>query len=620
MSTLLVDEFSGTFDFAFYDGVPTSSDVPSLFPVALAGHGYALDEPLQQGDKKHSHDSIPYLKPYFLTEADINERTLNPDGGWRRSQETWHKGAGQLHLDYTDSDRARFRTSKGVDVWDRWQLKLLHDTTLAISSVETNLKAVTVGPLTYLAAGASLTYFTPGVSVIPYPAVTGLPGGVIQSVDTDGYNVYLAMGTQGVYQVQRGAANATKLSSVAASQVAYVNGRLLIANGNALSTITDLAGTVAPVFTHPNPDFRWVGFTEGSQAIYVAGVSGDKSLIYRVGIDPNGTALTVPIIAGFIGDGEVVQMLYTYDGFVNIGTTIGIRLAQESTGGALVVGPYIPTAHPVRCAVGFKRFIWYGLENFDPNSTGLGRLDLQTINNDTPAYTSDLMATSQGQVSSVANWAGGRAFTVQGVGLFLEHSNLAPTGFLQEGLITFDIPDPKVALYVELRHQNPIAGSYTVSLSGDSGPFTDLATRTETGSAVVIGAGETHAEEFELQLTLNRGADPTTGPVIRRATLVTLPAAQSGETFLVSLKLFAEQEINGISVHMDVIAELAFLKSLRREKRVFVFQEGVTSYTVTMQDYSWLPEKPLELSGQEGDGFEGVFQAQLKALDPPSAS
>ena len=151
--------------------------------------------------------------------------------------------------------------------------------------------------------------------------------------------------------------------------------------------------------------------------------------------------------------------------------------------------------------------------------------------------------------------------------------------------------------------------------AAEDGPFTKLATRSEAGQDVVISANETHGRNFELQLVLATGTDPTASPEIRGYTLICLPASQSGETYTVGLKLYPEQQVNGYDVYMDVAAELAFLKALRANKTVFKYQEGATSYTATLEDYSWRPEFT-----EDGDAYCGVFWAVMKSLTPPSAS
>jgi len=63
--------------------------------------------------------------------AEPGEQAINPQGLWRRSQSSWHYGAGQIYSDTADAEPYRFRSSKGIDVWNRGKLSLLPDTTQA---------------------------------------------------------------------------------------------------------------------------------------------------------------------------------------------------------------------------------------------------------------------------------------------------------------------------------------------------------------------------------------------------------------------------------------------------------------------------------------------------------
>ena len=57
--------------------------------------------------------------------------------------------------------------------------------------------------------------------------------------------------------------------------------------------------------------------------------------------------------------------------------------------------------------MGQFKYIWFGWSDFDNVSTGLGRQDLSTfIDQQAPAYTSDLMVTGGGEVTSM-DWYNG---------------------------------------------------------------------------------------------------------------------------------------------------------------------------------------------------------------------
>jgi hypothetical protein len=595
--------------FPFFTGTPSNVEVPDLYPVGLDGHPYLLDDRSDQ----HRHVSIPFLRDQFLRTEEVGENALNPDAAWRRSQSSWHKGAGQVHLDHADSDRNRFRTSKGIDVWERWQVSLLPDVTRKWSTTKTNVAAVAVGDYLYVADGNELLHSKDLAGF----TVTGINAGEaaqqVRSIATDGFNVWAALGSNGVHTTTRGAVTSTHFSDLQATLVGYVKGRLMAAKDNAIYNIT--AAGVAPValFTHPNPDFRWAGFTEGDQGIYCAGWSGDKSAIYRVSILEDGTGLGPAIAAGHLPDGERVLGVGSYLGFVLLGTTKGVRLTQPAASGDLQVGSAVP-AGPVRCFEGQDRFVWFGWDNYDPAGTGLGRLDLTVLNDDAPAYASDLIAPAQGAVTAVVTHAGRRVFTVAGSGVWQQSDALVPAGTLDSGLLTFDVPDDKVALTVDVRHSMPLPGSHELLLAANDGPFLSLGVHPAAGEGP-FSARQTRGEQFELRHVLRRSATATkTGPVIRRHTLMAIPAPVSGATLDVPLLLAEWEELpNGAKRGRDVCAEREFLTGLRQTQKVFTFQEGCFTFSVRMADYQWVPSHVT----RNRRGWNGTFVARLVTLDTP---
>src|SRR5438128_99373 len=114
-------------DRPFYAGSAQSTqEVPGAAMVALDGRKYLLD--LQFPPDAFKHESIPLIRRTFDTTSKPGEGSINPEDLWRRTQETWHLGAGQVFADRDTSIEGRFYSSKGVNPWTKWQLTLLPDT------------------------------------------------------------------------------------------------------------------------------------------------------------------------------------------------------------------------------------------------------------------------------------------------------------------------------------------------------------------------------------------------------------------------------------------------------------------------------------------------------------
>ena len=100
-----------------------------LLPIELNGVSYAVDTEL------YRRTTVPVSRQQRDNSREAGENTLDTTGAWVRSQTDWSYGAGQLYLDKEDSDRRRFYSSQGVDVWTRGQITLLPITEDAASSL-----------------------------------------------------------------------------------------------------------------------------------------------------------------------------------------------------------------------------------------------------------------------------------------------------------------------------------------------------------------------------------------------------------------------------------------------------------------------------------------------------
>ncbi len=595
--------FRERFDTGWFTGTPTSTEVPDAYPCALDSHGYLID---QSGTYPRNRASIPVTRDTLAGSQELGENTLNPDAGWRRSQSSWHRGAGQTRLDDPESDRTRFHASKGINPWTRWELSLLNDTQHPYTISAANPRLVRCSSLAYVADGTALRFTPDLVSFGDCQIQAGAPAQPIKDLASDGARVFAALGPGGVHVTTAGAVTSASFSTQPADTVAWVKSRLIASDGPALIEI-DPAGTPAILFTHPVGSFAWVGHCEGDSCIYSAGFAGDKSVIYRTGIKSDGSGLAAPVPAGELPDGEVVSSIGFYLGFVLIGTTRGVRIASPNADGDLQIGALIPTASPVQCLEPQGQFVWFGWSNYDSASTGLGRLNLAYLNDDTPAFASDLMAPTQGAVTGVITFGDLRVFTVAGSGLWAETGTPVASGYVDTGLVSFGITDRKTALSVQARHASyPAGAGHGIDVAVDGGDFTSLGTVLQGGS---LSGQQFVGEAFEIRHTLTPG--PTGGPVLRRWGMLTLPIADLVERFTVPLQLRAsEMNLRRNERRRDLGSELDFLVSLKRSGKVFTYQEYGSSWPVRLTDYTWYPE-----DDQPSGGAGGVMVVVLTTVN-----
>jgi len=566
----------------YFTGIATSSD--SRWDVAIGGHGYMIDmEMIEQFGRQ----TIPMIRQQSDTADKPSEASLNPAGLWRRSVESWHRGAGQTWLDRPDSDPFRFNTSKGVDPWSKYGLTLLPTTTLVSGDSSTNQYLTVASNRIYKADGTNVR--VSNVSDMgTFTLCTGLPGGSIGALTSDGPSAYAAT-PSGVWRAP-GTTVFASYATGAVTLVRYVKGRLMATNGPAVYNITTSGALPAALYTHPNGSWVWGDMTAGPGHIYLSGGDSGKSIIYKTAVKADGTALDIPTVAVEMPDGEVIYSITGYLGYVVIGTASGLRFAVPGTDGNLTLGSLIDIGKTVRCAEGQGRFVWFGWENYDGTSTGLGRLDLSTFTADlTPAYATDLMVTGQGTVRSVATFTDLTVFTVDGLGLYKQAATKVASGTVTTGRITYGLPDTKTIIDVDVRHDPlPAAAAVTLALATDAGTAVTLGTSDLDGTSVspadVFNTNLTRGTFFEITATLAGSL------TLRRITLRADPSAERTTIYQAPLLFHENVLLRGqVEQFFDVDAEFAFLTELLDTRRVVTYQEADETRTVVLEDFTWRP-------------------------------
>jgi hypothetical protein len=579
---------------AFYAGTGSTQLVPYVFPVALNGRAYQID--LKSGAFSRQFDDRTRSSVDQSTEP--GEAAINTQGLWRRSQSSWHYGAGQTYSDTADAEQYRFKSSKGVNVWERGKCSLLPDTTLAYASANSNLYMATASDRLYGADDQALKYTT---DFVAFTTVTGTAASAIYSLASDGFNVFFSYANGDIDQTNAGVSTSSAyITGIEAGHMAYVRGRLMVAGQGAdkhkIWNITTAPGSSAnnptALFTHPNSDFNWVGFAGGQNNIYCAGYAGNKSLIYKTTIKADGTALDIPTVAGELPLGEVVQAIDAYLGFIVIGLQNGLRFCSSDSDGNLVIGPLIETGSAVTAFTSIGKFVYFAWANYDSTSTGIGRMDISTqVSANQPVYASDLMATGQGAIVDIHEFAGAPVFTVSGLGAYRQHStNLVESGYLQSGIYRWGVPDSKFIPKWDLRTE-PLKGTVAVAVTADSGASRDVGTQTTLGSLESTFNGyEDRVFEAEAKLTLTRSAsNAAEGPTVTRWLARAYAAPLRSQLFSVPLLLHHRMNVRGREYFFDVDDELARLRDLVENPRVVAYQENLESFSVVVEDVRWQP-------------------------------
>lgn len=573
---------------AFFTGTGASQLVPDVFPVAINGRPYMVDT--KAGSFQRQYDAR--VRDSVDQSTEPGESALNPQGLWRRSQSSWHYGAGQEYADQSDSEAFRFNTSKGVNVWEKGRLTLLPDTTLAYSTSETNIYMATADSRLYVTDGQNVKYTT---DLSTFTTVTSTNASNLYDIASDGYNVFFTYDDGDIDQTNAGTGAASNyITGIEAGKLGYVKGRLMVAGQgtdkhkiwNITTTPGSSANNPSALFTHPNTSFNWVGFAAGQNHIYCAGYAGNKTIIYKTSIKADGTALDIPTVAGELPLGEIITAIEGYLGYLVIGLEDGFRFCSADDAGNLVIGPKIVTGSTVEEFAGVGRYIYFGWKNFDSTSTGIGRMDISVfISPNQPAYASDLMATGQGNVTDVHEYDNKPVFAVSGLGIYKQHTtDLVASGYLTSGIYRWGVPDAKFIPKYDLRTL-PLDGSVTLAVASDGGSYHSFpAFDTEDGTTKTIDGLEARVFEAEIKVTLSRAATASLGPSVTRWMARAYAAPLRSQIFSVPLVMHHRLNVNGREYSQDVDYELQLLRDLVDTPRIVTYQENEETFAVVVEN------------------------------------
>ena len=392
----------------------------------------------------------------------------------------------------------------------------------------------------------------------------------------------------------------------------------------------------SPLWTHPISAFTFSAMAAGSSQIYMAGyVAGGnvplQSIVYRTTIEATGTALTIPVQALPMEGGEYVTSLYGYLNYIFVGSNLGIRMcrtiaAYDPTGneGDLEAGPLIPglfppgpVNSPVFAMTGNNRFVYFGWNNYDSESTGLGRCDLSTfVDTQAPAFASDLMVSGQGPITSM-DWCtitNSPIFVVEAKGIYVSSNAPVASGYVESGYIGYDISDDKIALAGDIGTVQPQSGTAAMYLAADANNniFVEVGSQgpSDSPNQSTFAINATRANLFSVKMTLS--ASNGVSPILNRWTLKALPGITSGTTISVVLALWEVENAAGGDYWYDPYVQKAFLENLRQTQTLFAYVEGPLTYPLcTVDEIDWLPEKARDAN--MAGGYQGNIIVYLKS-------
>ena len=241
--------------------------------------------------------------------------------------------------------------------------------------------------------------------------------------------------------------------------IEYTKERLVMAANNSIYEFATTATALpSPVYTHPTTSFVYTSITSSGAAIYLAGFNGIQSTIQKFTLTTAGAmpTLTSAITAAELPVGETVFRIYYYLGYMAIGTSLGLRVADVSVSdGSIAYGPLIfETDQPVYDVAGYDKYLWC-TTNVDGNP-GVTRVDLgqQVGTNLVFAYAWDLYdPTTTGFVTTSCSFAGNTNRLVfctanngvtNGKNYIETATRLTPTGTMRTGYVRYNTLENKI--------------------------------------------------------------------------------------------------------------------------------------------------------------------------------
>lgn len=610
----------------YFSGTASSSLVPHTFPVAIDGRPFMIDQKtnkFQRGYEQRVRDSQD-------TSTSPGEAAINPGGLWRRGQDSWHLGAGQQYADTAEAKDYMFYKSKGIDPWTKGQLSLLNTTKRSLETTSTNLFTCVVesGGTEYLyVADNGVVKFssnpfanTPTWTAINTATSGSLPTTAITGLETNGKNVYIAWTSNDIWYTTPGSTTATFFYPTGGSGTGltynafgYAKGRGWAAVNEHLYNIGVQSGSHTVFYDNGDTTFRWVGAAAGQNAVYAAGHSGDKSLVYKITIKADGT-LDVPVVSLELPVGEIVSAIHGYLGYITIGSNKGVRFCSTDTDSNLVAGQLIPTSGAVNDFTSDDRFVWFAYTNYDGTSGGLGRLDLSVFTSaNTPAYATDLMYNSTAAVKSVGNIGGKRIFTISGVGVIVEDSsNLVATGEIETGTWRWGIPDRKFIAKIDTR-STPLVGSITTYMKLNDAEYQEIGVW-DTGNDIenAFDGSDDKAIEAGFKFVLARSSTATsTGPTFTRWMARAYVAPFRSQVFIVPILLHQSINVRGKEYYYNVDEQQSFFDDLIDSPRIVTLQIGNFTHSVIVEDLAW------DSSDAQGNTwqFNGTLTVTLRSVE-----
>jgi hypothetical protein len=576
-----------TIDFSMEEGFdvldyPDETRVGSVYEIGINGRGYMLsDNPERPVRRRSQVLDAPRLATGDTPFTEAIERYTFVGFS------SFKGGAGQTYLDRPDSDPEKFFDSEGVNPFQGDALQLLPSTTLQIADgYGTPYMVVASGLLFVATADGELTSrSTPAGSNTTF-TITGATE--VADMASDGTNWYFADGAN-IFQGSTAADPVTAWSTIDAQKLCWAVDRLaaVYEDGANLLCVTTLDATGAEEvaggrFKYPDTvDIADLAAGDGYMWFIVNRTDSSQIHFWQIGSADTYAAsgLTLPAgqkatALGFYLGNLFVRAVENLDG----GGTRAIIYRCVPNEGVLTPERVLDWEDDFDNSWGsfagddrFVLFSWKEMTSADVS--GLGAIDLST-----GGY-AKWISGGTGVVRSVALWNGLLAYTVDGVGTYVEDTTPVSSGFLRTSLS--DQASALIKVYDEVRASfDPLPSGGTVSLeitTDGATSYDALTTDGDTaGQASIVETIGTEARSVGLKINL--GATSST-PKVRNAQVKLHPRSITDQ--LVTFPINCSDQLSGLNGQsLSVSSPGSGMKRAR-------FLESLMGSRIKLQDVDW---------------------------------
>lgn len=591
------------------------------FDVAVGGIPFML---ATSSELPQSVETIKVRKEQFDTE-DPGEQSLT--GYWRRSQSSFHEGAGNLYQENSvqNAPGNGFYASSGVDVFTQGRLTLLHkmiESTGAAASYS-NVRTYSDGTtVQFSAVGDGALHQSAAASgsftSLHAPATKTIVDGLI--ANTEFYDVASDGTLYDGLVSSPGTATSWPLTSTAfaaPTKMTWGKHRLWIIGGQNIwqPDLSLAAATNQPaIFVHPNKGWRYTALAEGPAAMFFAGHDGFQSSIQSVTLDAGGAVptLTGAAVSAVLPDGELVQRIAVVAGqYIGIGTNRGFRIGVIGSDSTIAYGPLLVEPAGIEsctaaCSQG--RFLLAAFSVTD-GSTMAYRFDTGTqLSDGVFPYAADIDTGITGSITSlVANNSQLLCTATDGKVWHQSDTEYVDSGFIQSGRIRYRMTELKQFRFITLGIE-PLQGNIAVTLVRDDGSDAILGSITQQGE-IFRDAFEYRGDSMEfasLKLTMVPDNDGTAAPVVTSTLIRALPAVQPQRLISLPLMCFdRERAASGQHYGADGFSRDRFeaLKLLEDQGELVTYQDfsgGTGNFRVIVEGLKYVQTSPARAKNPGG--------------------